>query len=135
MMAENEENEEEDDMDMMDNETALEESKSNSIGLPQQKFDKNVAGTTQRIVQSQQIKGEWNFDQSLLNTIGATNIDALKAKVADLTALMTIIVVAWLENHADKNAVSMIISKATGFLRRANITNYKDLIQEAQAIV
>lgn len=38
---------------------------------------KNVEEITQLIVTKQQIKGEWNFDQNLLNSIKATSISSL----------------------------------------------------------
>jgi hypothetical protein len=96
----------------------------------------NVQGSTSLIVSSQEIKGNWNFDQSLLNNLGASEakIAKLKTKVTDLVALMTIIIVAWLEKFSDKGSSSMIINKGTGYLRRAKVANYKELIEEAKTI-
>lgn len=91
-----------------------------------------VKANTQLIVSHQKIKGCWEFSESILIQINAKDIFHLKEKIPDQRALMTIILVAWLQKFADKDAVGMIINKATGYLRRTKIDGYKALIEEAK---
>ena len=93
----------------------------------------NADATTQKIMSLQQITGNWLFDQSLLQAMKASQLyESLKDKLGNQDELMTVIVVAWLEKFADKNVVSMIINKGTGYLRKANVPEYKTLIEEAK---
>ena len=89
------------------------------------------------IVIKQQIRGFWAFDQTFLNSLGvqAAKLAMLQATVADPNALMTIILIAYLQKHGDASTIQIIVNKAFSWLRKQNITNHKQLVQQTHSIV
>lgn len=91
---------------------------------------------TNDIVISQDIRGQWAFNQQLLQKVGANQgkLQSISAKVNNQDCLMTIVMLAWLLLNADQNTVGIIVNKGMGYLRKNNIAGYKELVEEAKSV-
>lgn len=100
-----------------------------SISSPQ-------ASKVNEIVLLQQIRGFWNFDQNLINSLGITEdkIPAFKNEVTDKNVLMTILLLAYLLKNGDQSTLEIIINKGMGYLRKQNLPNYKAFVESATSI-
>lgn len=100
------------------------------------KSNHNLVKNSSNLPNLQNIDGSWDFSKSTIRDLGLrlNKIQGIRSAVNNDKTVMTIIVLTYLILFADKTAMSMIIKKGKGYLRKANKPKYRQWIDEAKKL-